>query len=202
MSRRGGKNKFSPQFERDYAFYLSNKNTFTFPGSYIKRDYGIQFDRDKEEIDEDGNIIPFAIPYSSKGKSAKVCFFSLDSTGKSKPCFEPELLVQILTCKAAVNLQIKIWSQSRAEYTVSLSEIKEYMDFYQAPDWVLKAIENQKLKIIKEWVAEKKYESDYYKRIFADHMIEFSEETSKENPSPDVILDENKTDNIQDINND
>lgn len=74
--------------------------------------------------------------------------------------------------------------------------MREYMDFYQAPDWVLKAIENQKLKIIKEWVAEKKYESDYYKRIFTDHMAEFLEETSKENPSPDVILDENKTYNI------
>ncbi|HEY5268569.1 MAG TPA: hypothetical protein VII94_05630 [Candidatus Saccharimonadales bacterium] len=196
MSRRGGKNKFSPQFERDYTFYLSNKYNFTFPGSYIKRDYGIQFDGDKEII------IPFSIPFSNKGKSAKVCFFSLDSTGKSKPCSEPELLVEILTCKAAVNLQIKIWSQSRAECTISLSEIREYMDFYQAPDWVLKAIENQKLKIIKEWVAEKKYESNYYKRILADHMVEFLKETSKEILRPDVILDENKTYNIQEINND
>ena len=203
MSRRGGKNKFSPQFERDYTFYLVNKNHFTFPGSYIKKDYGIQFNEDKEKIDKDGNVVPFNIPFSKKGKSAKVCFFSLDSTGKSKSCSEPELLVEILTCKAAVNLQIKIWAQSRAEYTISLSEIKEYMDFYKAPDWVLKAIENQKLKIIKEWIAEKKYESDYYKRILADHMVEFlAEEMPKENPVPDVILDENKINNIQEIHND
>src|SRR5260221_9799710 len=122
MSRRGRKG-FSPQFERDYTFYLSNKDNFTFAGSDLKFQYGIQFPGEPEPIekDEDGkdNVVPFAIPYSPTGKSAKVCFYQLDSEGRCKPCAEPQLLAEILTCKAAINLQIKIWSQSRAEYSLS-----------------------------------------------------------------------------------
>src|SRR5689334_1468340 len=122
MSRRGGRKSFSPQFERDYTFYLSNKDHFTFAGSDIKKDYGIQFPGEPEPIekDEDGieKPIPFPISYSSTGKSAKVCFFQLDSTGKCKSCSEPQLLMEILRCKASINLQIKTWAQSRAEYTL------------------------------------------------------------------------------------
>jgi hypothetical protein len=66
MSRRGRKG-FSPQFERDYTFYLSNKDNFTFAGSDLKIQYGIQFPGEPE-------LTPFAIPYSATGKSAKVCF--------------------------------------------------------------------------------------------------------------------------------
>ncbi len=179
MSRRGRKG-FSPQFERDYTFYLSNKDSFTFAGSYIKRDYGIQFPGEPEPVEKDeagkDNSVPFAIPYSSTGKPAKVCFYQLDSEGKCKPCAEPELLVQILTCKAAVNLQIKTWAQSRTEYTLSKIELLEYMEHYKAPEWVLKAIENQKSKILKEWTAEKLYKSDYYRQIFTNHIGEALEE--------------------------
>lgn len=179
MSRRGRKG-FSPQFERDYTFYLSNKDAFTFAGSDLKVAYGIQFPGEPEPIEKDDGgkdtTVPFAIPYSATGKSAKVCFYQLDSEGKCKPCSEPHLLVQILTCKAAINLQIKMWSQSRAEYTLSKIELLEYLDCYKAPEWVFKAIENQKLKILKEWASEKIYKSDYYKRIFELHMGEFLEE--------------------------
>lgn len=179
MSRRGRKS-FSPQFERDYTFYLSKKDIFTFAGSNIKIDYGIQFPGEPEPIekDEDGKdiSIPFSIPYSPTGKSAKVCFHQLDSTGKCKPCSEPQLLTQILICKAAINLQIKTWAQSRAEWTLSKIELLEYLEYYKAPDWVLKAIENQKLKILKEWAAEKKYQSDLFKKTFELHLSEFLEE--------------------------
>lgn len=188
MSRRGRKG-FSPQFERDYTFYLSNKDKFTFAGSNIKIEYGIQFPGEPElvEKDEEGRDIsvPFSIPYLPTGKPAKVCFYQLDSEGKCKPCAEPELLVQILVCKAAINLQIKTWAQSRAEYSLSKIELLEYMEYYKAPDWVFKAIENQKLKILKEWVAEKKYEADYYKKAFELHMGESLEEMQ----SSGVILD-------------
>lgn len=157
MNRR----KFSPQFERDYAFYLKHKDRFTFAGTDIKKDYGIQFPGEPEVIikDEDGNdeVVPFNFPYSEAGKNAKNCFHLLDSSGKSSPCSEPELLVQILNCKAALNLQIKIWAQSRAEYTLPLFELQEYMEHYQCPDWVIKAVENQKAKILKEWNAEQKW---------------------------------------------
>jgi hypothetical protein len=198
MSRRGSKRAFSPQFERDYTFYLSNKDTFTFAGTNVKRDYGIQFPGEPEPIekDDDGNdqVVPFSIPYSPTGKSAKVCFYQLDSEGKCKTCSEPELLMEILRCKSSINLQIKIWAQSRAEWTLAKFELQEYMEFYKAPDWVFKAIENQKLKILKEWAAEKKYESDYYKRIFELHMGEFLEEMAGENQGSGVILDPNKID--------
>lgn len=198
MSRRGRKG-FSPQFERDYAFYLSNKDNFTFAGSNIKIDFGIQFPGEPELIEknEDGkdNAVPFTIPYSSTGKSAKVCFYQLDSEGKCKPCAEPELLVEILTCKAAINLQIKTWAQSRAEYTLSKFELLEYIEYYKAPEWVLKAIENQKLKILKEWAAEKKYNSDYFKKIFENHLGEFLEELPVDKQSSGVILDPNKINN-------
>ena len=180
MSRRGRKG-FSPQFERDYTFYLSNKDNFTFAGSDLKIQYGIQFPGEPEPVDKDG----FAIPYSPTGKPAKVCFYQLDSEGKCKPCAEPELLVQILTCKAAINLQIKTWAQSRAEYSLSKFELLEYLEHYKAPEWVFKAIENQKLKILKEWAAEKKYEADFYKRTFELHMGEFLEEMQ----GSGVILD-------------
>jgi len=195
MSKKNKKN-FSPQFERDYAFYLSNKDIFTFAGTDIKKDYSIQYPGELEEIDkdDDGNdvIIPFAIPYSATGKSAKVCFFTLDSEGKSKACSEPQLLVELLRCKSSINLNIKIWAQSRAEYTLSKLELQEYMESYQAPEWVFKAVENQKLKILKEWAAEKKYQSDFYKITFKLHVSEFLEEMSVDNQSSDVILDSNK----------
>ena len=189
MSRRG-KKSFSPQFERDYTFYLSNKDHFTFAGTDIKKDYNIQFPGELEliERDEDGieKAITFSIPYSSTGKSAKVCFHQLDSTGKCKPCSEPQLLVEILRCKAAINLQIKTWAQSRAEYSLSKEELLDYLGYYQAPEWVLKAIENQKLKILKEWAAEKKYQLDYYKKAFEFHLGEILEEISQ---GSGVILD-------------
>ena len=192
MSRKNRKG-FSPQFERDYTFYLSNKDSFTFAGTNVKRDYGIQYPGEPEAIekDDEGNdqIVPFSIPYSATGKSAKVCFYQLDSEGRCKPCSEPELLVQILTCKASVNMQIKTWAQSRAEYTLAKFELLEYIEFYKAPEWVLKAIENQKLKILKEWAAEKKYESNYYRKTFELHMGEFLEEITVDSQGSGVILD-------------
>jgi hypothetical protein len=198
MSRRGRKS-FSPNFERDYAFYLNQKDTFTFAGTDVKKDYSIQFPGEPEpmETDDDGVLkpLPFTVPYSPTGKSAKVCFYQLDSEGKCKPCAEPELLVAILRCKASVNLNIKIWAQSRAEYTLSKEELKEYVKHYQAPDWVFKAIENQKLKILKEWVAEKKYQSDYYCRIFELHMGEFLQEIVR--GSGDILDPNNSTNLLQ-----
>lgn len=191
MPRRGSKRSFSPAFERDYTFYLSNKDTFTFAGSDLKKDYGIQFPGEPEPFDEEGKPLPFTVPYSATGKSAKVCFYQLDSEGKCKPCSEPELLVEILRCKASVNLNIKIWAQSRAEYTLSKVELLEYIEFYKAPEWVLKAIENQKLKILKEWAAEKKYESDYYKRIFELHLGEILQEMAE--GSGDILGSNNST---------
>lgn len=141
------KRKFKPQFERDYNFYLNNRDKFTFAGSDISKTYDIQ--------------------YSEKGKTAKECFHRLDSEGKLLPCCEKELLLELLACKAAINLQIQIWAQSRAEYTLPLIELKEYMEYYQCPDWVLKAVEAQKVKIIRAMIKDgtHKQHAFYYNAI-------------------------------------
>ena len=141
------KRKFKPNFEKDYSFYFAQRNAFTFAGSDISKQYRIVF--------------------SEKGKTAKECFHKLDSEGKLLPCSEPQLLLELLICKAAVNLQIKLWAQSRAEYTLSLFELQEYMEHYQCPEWVLKAVENQKFKIIKEIVTSGKYKQH---RFYADAL--------------------------------
>ena len=195
MPRRGSKRSFSPQFERDYTFYLSNKDNFTFAGTDVKKDRGIQFPGEPEPLDEEGKTLPFAIPYSPTGKTAKVCFYQLDSEGKCKPCAEPELLVQLLRCKASVNLNIKIWAQSRAEYTLSKEELQEYIEFFQAPEWVFKAIENQKEKILREWAIEKKYELGFYRMAFELHMGEIFVEMAK--GSGDILETNNSTSNSQ-----
>lgn len=173
MSRR----KFSPQFERDYKFYLSNKHIFTIPGSFIKNDFGIQYPGEPELIqkDEDGNdvVIPFSIPYSASGKDAKRCFYLLDTNGEKHPCSEPQLLVEILTCKAAVNLQIKLWAQGRADCTLFKFELEEWLADFKAPEWVLKAIENQKIKIIQQQFVEKKWkEHPFYLDALSIYFFE------------------------------
>lgn len=171
----GNKKAFSPQFERDYFFYLSNKDKFNFGGSDVKADFGIQYQGEPDQVVQDGGkdlIVPFRIPFSVVGESAKTCFFQLDSNGKSVPCLEPVLLVEILRCKSSINLNIKIWAQSRAEYTLSKGEIQEYMKEINAPDWVFKAIENQKQRILDNWISDKKYQSKFYCQAFALHMVE------------------------------
>ena len=199
MTRRGSKRSFSPEFERDYTFYLTHKDVFTFAGSDLKKDKGVQFPGEPEpmQVDDDGVLkpLPFTVPYSPTGKSAKVCFHQLDSTGKCKPCSEPELLVQLLTCKASINLNIKLWAQSRAEFTLSKEELLDCLTFYQAPEWVFKAIENQKMKILKEWIAEKKYEQGFYKQAFELHMGEFLQEIAQ--GSGDILDPNNSTSNSQ-----
>lgn len=122
--------KYHPSFNRDWEFYYNQRHQFIFAGCNINLQYNFES--------------------SEKGKTAKECFYYLDSQGKKFPCSEYQLLIEILTCKAAVNLQIKIWAESRAEGTLPLFEIQEYMEYFQCPDWVSKSIENQRIKIIRQ----------------------------------------------------
>lgn len=160
--------KFSAEFERDYNFYLENKDQFNFSGSDAKKTYGIQLP---------GETGTFAIPYSEQGKSAKICFHKLDGAGKKVPCSEPNLLIEILTCKASLNLNIKTWAQSRAEYTLSKEELSGMMIEMKAPEWVFKAVENQKDKIIKDWVRTQKYKEHpfYADAIYRNGMDDYIE---------------------------
>ena len=103
----------------------------------------------------------------------KFVFFILDSEGKNNFCSEPQLLVEILTCKASINLQIKQWAQGRSEYILSKNEIEEYTNYYKCPEWVLISVESQKEKILKEWIADKKYlQHSFYKDALSFYLGE------------------------------
>lgn len=102
--------KYSPQFERDYQFYLQNAKKF--------------------------NFAPYQpiIEASKSGKDAKYCFWKLDSTGKLLPCNEPGLFSSLLICKKSVGFHLKIW----AEGFEDMGEKIEYYvaEFQNPPDWV------------------------------------------------------------------
>lgn len=159
--------KFKPTFEKDYNFYLANRHAFDFSGSDIKAQYA-------------------SLVMDEKGKTAKECFHKLDSEGKLLPCKEPELLLDLLKCKAAVNLQIKIWAESRAEYTLSLFELKEYLDHYQAPEWVLKAVEKQKVKIIRKW------DNETRKKHFESTLLNIVDDLEDERQRQELTGDTSK----------
>jgi hypothetical protein len=102
--------KYSPQFERDYEFYLRNANKFNF-----------------------APYQPF-IEASESGDDAKYCFWKLDSTGKLLPCNEPELLRSLLICKKSLGFHLKMWAEGFEDMG---EEIDYYMaEFICPPDWV------------------------------------------------------------------
>ena len=91
--------KYSKNFQRDYDWYLSVKDSFCFDGTdkyYNKKG------------------VPL-IQYDKNGKSAKECFYSYDSQGVIKPTNEPELLKTLLKTKGSVNLHIKMYAEDRAK---------------------------------------------------------------------------------------
>lgn len=146
--------KYTESYQRDYEFYLGNRHNFNFSG--------------KTEI------TPIA---DKKGKTAKEVFYMIDTHGKKKntPCCEPELLSELLKCKASVNLQIKMWAEARADGTLSGDEFYgdgETLEWeekivddkrevkaikkqsiakeYELPEWAIKAVELQKIAIMKK----------------------------------------------------
>lgn len=140
--------KYSDNFERDYKFYLENISHFKFCGTLTPK---------------------FTAISDPKGKSAKEAFYLIDSTGKNYPTFESQILDDILTCKASVNFHIKQWAEGRADGTLPFSEFagdgetlewklendepipiyhKSMAIRYGFPDWVIRAVEQQKIKLI------------------------------------------------------
>lgn len=89
--------KYSQRFNEDYGWYLKNKDIFKFCG------------KAPPFTDRLGNNL--VVPDLEKGKSSKECFYVFDSTGKIIATREPELLFEILRCKAGINWQIKQWAE-------------------------------------------------------------------------------------------
>ena len=143
--------KYSSNFERDYSFYLLNKDIFNFCGTLIPKQSAIS---------------------DENGKTAKEVFYSIDSQGKNIPCKEPELLNELLLCKGGVNFQIKLWAEGRADGTLPSIEFEEIMTEFSCPDWVWDAVERQKEKLYKQ-----KGIYDYFenKVISVDSPIKHSE---------------------------
>ena len=116
--------QYSNTFERDWSFYLNSQQIFTFCGK-----------TDRELWQK--------VVSCSTGKTAKECFYSLDSKGKVVPCSEPDILYVVLRTKAAVNLQIAQWAEMVAGGVLWPFEMKEIDHIYQLPDWVIKAVYKQ-----------------------------------------------------------
>jgi hypothetical protein len=114
---------YSKAFERDWEWYLKYKSVFTFDGS------------PKREILKDKN-----------GKTAKECFYLLDSQGKKVPTSEPELLQEILKCKGSINFMIKEWAQDRAKGYLPKVCFQEIVEEFELLGWMVNAVEMQKNK--------------------------------------------------------
>jgi hypothetical protein len=115
--------KYSKSFERDYDFYLRNVDVLSFSGKH-----------------------PPAIISDLGGRSAKECFHAFDSTGELAACREAPLLQKLLVCKASVNLHIKMWAQGMRLGVLCPPELREWLDGYGAPAWVLKAVLRQSVR--------------------------------------------------------
>ena len=85
-------------------------------------------------------------PSSEKEYSALDCWFTMDSKGQHKRCYESDLLDRVLQAKASWNLQIKMWAETIVEGTLFVDELKEYCEDY--PEWIFKATINQASKMV------------------------------------------------------
>lgn len=137
--------RYSKNFERDWTWYLKNRNNFVFSGKNVQ-----------------------SFPYDKNGVDGKKAFFLYDSQGKIVPTRHKTLAERMLKVKASVNFQIKQWAQGRADGTLpaiefSLEGLDNYLNInwkerdyraleaatieveLQLPEWVIKAVEHQKL---------------------------------------------------------
>jgi hypothetical protein len=144
--------KYTENYQRDYEFYLGNRHNFKFSGKV--------------------EITPI---FDKNGKTAKEVFYMIDTHGKNAPCCEPELLSELLKCKASVNLHIKMWAEDRANgrltgfeffgdgetleweekivngerlaTPIKKQSIAKELDL---PEWVIKAVELKKINLMKK----------------------------------------------------
>tara|TARA_R110001632_G_C11054583_1_gene385067 strand:+ start:142 stop:531 length:390 start_codon:yes stop_codon:yes gene_type:complete len=122
--------KYSKNFERDYNWYLSVSDIFSFDGT---KDY-----YNKKGIE--------LIQFDENGKTAKECFYLYDTNGVVKPTCEPDKLKTLLKTKGSVNLHIKMYAEDRAKGYLPKIEFDKICAEYDFPSWFIDAVENQKKK--------------------------------------------------------
>lgn len=125
--------KYSKKFERDYRWYLSVSDVFSFDGT---KDY---YNKKGVEL----------IQFDKNGKTAKECFYLYDSNGVIKPTCEPKELKILLKTKGSVNLHIKMYAEDRAKGYLPKVEFDEITKNFDLPEWFIKAVEKQKYKYYK-----------------------------------------------------
>lgn len=120
--------KYGKNFERDFVWFMKYKDVFNFDASDCTGD---------------------KVVYSEAGLSSKECFYLFDSQGRVIPTSEPELLFSLHKAKGGINFQIKQWAESRAKGELGLLEFNDISKEYELLDWMIKAVENQKINLYK-----------------------------------------------------
>lgn len=122
--------KYSRKFQQDYDWYKKVSTIFDFDGR-------------GEYLTKSGvNVI--SVDHS--GVSAKEAFYVFDSKGKVLGTFEPDELRTLMKTKGSVNLHIKMYAKDRANGLFPKLEFNKFCKHINAPDWFVKAVEQQKLK--------------------------------------------------------
>lgn len=131
--------KYSEQFERDFKWYLSVRHFFNFDGQaeYFDRRTGYNL-----------------ICYSPHGVSGKHAFYKWDSNGLILDTKHPNLLHALLKTKGSVNLHIKMYAEDRARGYLPGIEFQELCKEINAPDWFIRAVEEQKVKFYPDDIKE------------------------------------------------
>ena len=125
--------KYSPNFERDFKWYLSMRSMFNFDGvsSY--------YNKKGEEV----------VQYDKNGVDGKEAFYQWDSSGKIKPTSHPNPLHTLLKTKGSTNLHIKMYAEDRASGLLPRNEFRAFCIKYKCPRWFFEAVELQSVKLVK-----------------------------------------------------
>lgn len=105
-------------FQRDYQFYLENRDTFNFCGCLLPE-----------------------IQYDPLGLSAMEAFYMFDTHGEIRGCYEPNLFLELLICKKSINLHIKMWASGYDEAMIGFPELLN--TFKNPPAWVESSLRKQ-----------------------------------------------------------
>lgn len=124
------KSKYSPEFERDFKWYLSMRHLFNFDGS------NSYYNKKGKDI----------IVYNKNGVTGKEAFYKWDSNGTILPTKHPNLLHTLLKTKGSVNLHIKMYAEDRAKGLFPFIEFRAFCIKYRCPFWFKEAVERQKSK--------------------------------------------------------